>query len=262
MNKTKLMFVLLASLFLGACSSDDDNNGGNGGNGGGATYTETEVSEAPVWQIDWTNNQERPNWSEPDGSLYENWTTLMVQIEETLQPYASEDDLLALFVNDELRGLASPAVIVDGEQSGNTQFLMKAWGNETGTEKVNVSLRYYNQKLKHIFTLSDDIVLNSDETTGIEEDFIPEFTLGSAKYPVVKTVGVESILTKVGITAGQTGLAGAFVDEECRGTATLSASGGTSLTIYGRSAGESITLKYYDAAKGVLYTIPNAVKLN
>lgn len=262
MNKTKLMFVLLSSLFLGACSSDDDSNGGgNGGNGDGTTYTETKVSEAPVWQIDWTNNQERPNWTEPDGSLYENWTTLMVQIEETLQPYASQNDLLALFVNDELRGLASPAVGVDSEQSGNTQFLMKVWGNETGTEKVNVSLRYYSQNLKHIFTLSDDIVLNSDETTGIEEDFIPEFTLGSAKYPVVKTVSVENILSRAGLTAGEGNLIGAFVGEECRGTVSLSASGGTSLVIYGRSAGESVTVKYYDAAKGVLYTIPGAVKL-
>lgn len=253
MNKTKLMFVLLSSLFLGACSSDDDNNG--------ASYTETEVSEAPVWQIDWTNNQERPNWSEPDGSLYENWTTLMVQIEETLQPYASEDDLLALFVNDELRGLASPAVDVDSDQSGSILFLMKAWGNETGTETVHMSLQYYSQKLKHIFTLSDDIVLNSDETTGIEEDFIPEFTLGSAKYPIVKTVSGESALTKVGLTAAEGNLLGAFVNEECRGTATLSVSGGTPLVIYGRSEGESVTLKYYDAAKGVLYTIPDAVKM-
>lgn len=258
MNKTKLMFVLLTSLFLGACSSDDDNNGGNGG---GATYTETEVSEAPVWQMDWSNNQERPNWTEPDASLYENWTTLMVQIEETLQPYVSQDDLMALFVNDELRGLASPAVSVNGEQLGDTKFLMKAYGNESGTEKVKVSLRYYSQKLKHIFTLSDNIVLNSDETTGIEEDFIPEFTLGSAKYPVVKTVSAESVLTKAGLTAVEGNLLGAFVDEECRGTATVSGYGYTSLTIYGRNAGESVTVKYYDAAKGILYTISNAVKL-
>ena len=37
--------------------------------------------------------------------------------------------------------------------------------------------------------------------------------------------------------------------------------GTTQLTIYGRSAGESVTLKYYDAAKQILYTIPDAVKM-
>ena len=60
MNKTKLMFVLLASLILGACSSNDDDDSKNAG------YTETALSEAPVWQIDWSNDQERPDWSEPD----------------------------------------------------------------------------------------------------------------------------------------------------------------------------------------------------
>ena len=29
-------------------------------------YTETAVTEVPVRQIDWSNNQERPNWTESD----------------------------------------------------------------------------------------------------------------------------------------------------------------------------------------------------
>ena len=41
----------------------------------------------------------------------------------------------------------------------------------------------------------------------------------------------------------------------------FSASSLTPMVIYGRSTDESLTLKYYDAAKGVLYTIPDAVKL-
>ena len=250
------MFVLLASLVLGACSSSDDDNNSNAG------YTETAAVEAPVWQMDWSNNQERPNWTEPDfSSIYENWTILKVQIEDALQPYASDGDLMALFVNGELRGLAKPAVIVGSNQSSNTKYLLKAWGNETGTETVHMSLQYYSQTLKHLFTLSDDICLDSDETTGIDEAFVPEFTLGSAKYPVVKTVSPEALLKKAGITPVSGSTVAAFAGEECRGTVTLTASGTTSIVIYGRRAGESLTLKYYDAAKGVLYTIPDAVKL-
>ena len=249
------MFVLLASLVLGACSSDDDNNVNN------AAYTETSLSEAPVWQIDWSNNQERPNWTEPDGSLYENWTILKVQIEEALKPYVSEGDLMALFVNGEIRGLASPAVVVGSEQTGSGKFLIKAYGNETGTETVQMTLQYYSQTLKQIFTLSEDISLNSDETTGIDETFIPEFTYGSAKYPVQKTVTAETLLAKAGITPAAGNMVAAFVGEECRGMATLTASGSTSLVIYSRSAGESVTLKYYDASAGKLYTVPNAVKM-
>ena len=242
------MFVLLASLVLGACSSSDDDNNVNDPKN--AAYTETTVTEAPAWQIDWSNNQERPNWTEPDGSLYANWTILKVQIEDALKAYASDGDLMALFVNGEIRALAKPAVNVGGG-TATGKFLMKAYGNETGSETVNMSLQYYSQTLKHLFTLTDNITLDSDETTGIDEAFIPEFTLGSAKYPVMKVVGVEPIGNTVA----------AFVGEECRGTVSLSTSGNTQLLIFGRNAGESLTLKYYDAAAGKLYTIPNAVKL-
>ena len=258
MNKIKLMFVLLASLVLGACSSSDDDNNVNDPKN--AAYTETTVTEAPAWQIDWSNNQERPNWTEPDGSLYANWTILKVQIEDALKAYASDGDLMALFVNGEIRALAKPAVSVGGG-TATGKFLMKAYGNETGSETVNMSLQYYSSSLKHLFTLTDNITLDADVTTGIDEAFVPEFTLGSAKYPVQKTVDVEPLLTKVGLTPVSGNMVAAFVGEECRGTVSLASSGNTQLRIFGRNAGESLTLKYYDAAAGKLYTIPNAVKL-
>jgi hypothetical protein len=78
---------------------------------------------------------------------------------------------------------------------------------------------------------------------------------------VQKTVAVEPLLTKVGITPASGNTVAAFVGEECRGTVSLSASGSTQLLIFGRNAGESLTLKYYDASAGKLYTIPDAVKL-
>lgn len=255
------MSILLASLILGACSSSDDDDKDNVNDNTNAAYTETSPGEAPAWQVDWSNNQERPNWTEPDASLYENWTILKVQIEETLMPYASEGDLLALFVNGEIRALAKPANTVGSGQTTNGKFLMKAFGNETGTETVNMSLQYYCQTLKHIFTLTEDVSLDSDETTGIDEAYIPEFIYGSDKYPVVKSVVAEALLTKVGITPAEGDKVAAFVGEECRGTATLSASGRTSLVVFGRSDGESVTLKCYDAAKGVIYTIANATRL-
>lgn len=252
------MFVLLASLVLGACSSSDDDNNVNGPKN--AAYTETTVTEAPAWQIDWSNNQERPNWTEPDGSLYANWTILKVEIEDALKAYASDGDLMALFVNGEIRALAKPAVSVGGG-TATGKFLMKAYGNETGSETVNMSLQYYSSTLKHLFTLTDNITLDADVTTGIDEAFVPKFTLGSVKYPVQKTVDVEPLLTKVGLTPVSGNMVAAFVGEECRGTVSLASSGSTQLLIFGRNAGESLTLKYYDATAGKLYTIPDAVKL-
>ena len=125
----------------------------------------------------------------------------------------------------------------------------------------SVSLVYYCQKLNHIFTLTDRISLSSDATTGIDEDYIPEFTRGSAKYPVVKTANVESMMARAGITAVSDNVVGAFVGDECRGVTTLSAFGMTQLVVFGRSAGESVTLKYYDSGKKILYTIADAMKM-
>jgi hypothetical protein len=53
----------------------------------------------------------------------------------------------------------------------------------------------------------------------------------------------------------------AFLGSECRGVVTVPASGTAQLTIHGRSAGESYTLKYYDEVSKKLYNIPNAVKM-
>lgn len=260
MNKTKIMFVLLASFVLGACSSSDDGNGGNNGNQPG--YTETEVSEAPQWQMDWTNNQERPSWTEPADGLYASETNMKLKIEEALMPFASEGDMLAVFVNGEIRGLATePVTIVGTNQKENGKFMFKVFGNETVMETVNISLQYYSQTLKHIFTLSDNIKLDPDMEIGFDTEYVPPFTYGPAKYPVVKTVSVEPLLTKAGLTPVSGNKVGAFVGDECRGTATLFSSGSTQLLIYGRSAGESVTLQYYDATVSKLYTIQGAVNM-
>ena len=246
------MTVLLAGFLFGACSSSDDDYSNTS-----AAYTETSPGEAPVWQIDWSNDQERPNWTEPDASLYENWTILKVQLEPTLQAYASDGDLMALFVNGEIRALAQPAVSVADGQTTAGKFLMKAYGNETGSETVNMSLQYYSQTLRHLFTLTDDISLDSDETTGIDEAFVPEFTYGSAKYPVTATVDVAATLARAGLTFGRGDMVAAFVGDECRGVGDWSLNG--DLIAFLREKGEAVTLKYYDAATGKLYSFPNAV---
>lgn len=248
------MFVLLASLILGACGgSDDDNEGGNQN----AIYTETTVGEAPAWQIDWSFNQARPNWTEPNASLYENWTILMVQIEEALEPYISANDMMAVFINGELRGLANPATLADGTRTN--KFLLKAYGNETGTETVNISLQYYCQRLNHIFNLSDDINLDTDITTGIDEDYIAPFTFGSAKYPVSMVFNTANLLAKASIQPGSGDVLAAFVGSECRGVSTPTSSN-LSLVVFGREEGETITLKYYQAATNKVFTFNNAGK--
>ena len=82
----------------------------------------------------------------------------------------------------------------------------------------------------------------------------PDSHAKSSNTPIVAKV-------TLGETVQEAGTLGAFVGDECRGKVELSGLGITLLDIYGRSAGESVTLKCYDAAKGLMYTIPDAVKM-
>lgn len=253
-------WVFLLAFTLCACSKDDDNNGGgNGGDGQNTAYTVVSQSEAPVWQMDWSGDQERPNWQAPDPALYANWTLMNVQIEEELESYVTKDDLMAIFVNGELRGCVGPDVVM-GTDVVSPTFQLKVFGNETGAEPMTVSLQYYCHKLKQLFTQSA-IIEDWDESLGYDDDFIPAFTSGSAKYPVVTTVNVDAFLEKADIIPIGGNIIGAFVGDECRGHVTLSELGGTLLFIYGRKAGELVTLKYYEALTEHLFTIPDAVKL-
>jgi len=166
--------------------------------------------------------------------------------------------MMAVFVNGELRGMTTPATLED--ETLTNKFLLKVYGNETGTETVHMSLQYYCQKLNQIFTLSDNIKLDSDQTTGIDEDFIPDFIFGSAKYPVVMLFDAEYLLDKANIEPAKGDLLAAFVGSECRGVGTPTFID-ESLYVFGREEGETVTLKYYQAATNKVFTFDNAAKI-
>ena len=235
-----------------------------------SAYTVTHVAEAPQWQIDWSYNQPRPDWQEPSASSYMNFSVILVTLEEELQPYASNDDLLALFVGDELRGMSGPALDMSTGETDNKHFLVKAYGDESGGDMIDVTLKYYNAQLRQVFSRSTTITYDPDEVLGIEEDFIPNFTLGSAKYPVVKTIDVADILASAGITPAEGDIAAAFVGDECRGVSQLSMVNGQSSMDNGQwstvnlqcsmiNENETVILKYYDAARHRVFTFDGSL---
>lgn len=235
MNKIKLIFVLLVALTLQA-----------------SAYTVTTADEAPAWQVDWSYNQARPDWTEPDGSTFENWSVMLVKIEEALLPYVSKNDLMAIYVGDELRGLAAPSVLVSTGEVDATQFLLKVYGNENLGDEMVLTLMYYNAQLKQVFSLSETIILDEEELVGFDKDFIPPFTLGSAKYPVTTTIDVASVLSDAGITFAKGDIVAAFVGDECRGVGDWTQNG--ELTVLLREEGETVSLKFFDSAgKRILY---------
>ena len=218
-----------------------------------SAYTVTTVAEEPQWQIDWSYNQTRPDWQEPAAENFENWTVMLVKIEEALLPYVSEDDLLAIFIDDELRGLSSPSVVVSTNEVDATQYLLKVFGNENLGDEVSLTMNYYNAQLGQVFSLSETMILDEDVLVGFDEDFIPSFTLGSAKYPVVTTLDVASVLAEENITPAEGDIIAAFVDDECRGVGDWPLNG--DLTVFLREEGETVTIKYYDATDNCIITL-------
>ena len=235
-----------------------------------SAYTVTHVAEAPQWQIDWSYNQPRPDWQEPSASSYMNFSVILVTLEEELQPYASNNDLLALFVGDELRGMSGPALDMSTGETDNKHFVVKAYGDESGGDMIDVTLKYYNAQLRQVFSRSTTMTYDPDEVLGIEEDFIPNFTLGSAKYPVVKTIDVADILASAGITPADGDIAAAFVGDECRGVSQLSMVNGqwsmgdgqwstVNLQCSMVNENEAVIVKYYDADRSRILTFDGSV---
>lgn len=252
-NTYYYMAILLAGLIIVACSSDDEpkTNG----------YTIVTVGEVPSWQVDWQGNDTRPDWQEPNIQEYENWSIMKIQIEDALKPYTSIDDRLALFVADECRGVQGPAVIVGSTETNTTTYLLKAWGNEDDGQQLLVTLKYYNARLSQVFARTATITYHVGKELGVDTDLIPQFTLGSSKYPVVTTFNATSLLTKATVTPAPGDILAAFVADECRGVSTQSADN-QPLTVFGRSEGESVSIRYFQAATGNIYTFPDAFKTN
>ncbi len=254
--------ILLASLTLGACSKDDDDTD-NEPKG----YTVTNVAEEPNWQVDWTYNQSRPDWQEPVASDYENWTVMLFKIEDALRPYVDENDLMAVFVGDELRGLAKPAINLysDAKSTEEAYFLMKAYGNDSGQTKIDVTLRYYSSRLQHFFTLSDKILYQPDEVYGVDKDLIPQFTLGAEKFKVKMPLQLSTTpLATSDIKPAAGDIVAAFVGNECRGILTLDnllLTPSVTMNVFGYDEGESVSLKYYDAKAKCIYTFDQVIKL-
>ncbi len=273
--------ILLAGLIiLGACHKDTGDyieNGEGGASGGGdddVNYIVEESSQAPDWKMDWNFNQQRPDWQEPNYTDFEFSSVMLIKMQPQLQPYVSADDMMAFFVEDQLRGLTSPAISVDDETT-TTSFVLKVFGNEADNEKLMATILYYSSKLHHLFVFDSSLLFNVNEVIGLTEDYIPIFTLGSSKYPIYMFKNFAGTpLASAGIEPSEGDMIGAFVGDECRGIAPLPDSvlfpsttlegkdfADIQMTIYGKTEGESVTIKYYDADQGRILIFNDVFKM-
>ena len=258
MKKYFLITLLIPMMAIcWGCSSndDDDNNGTNEG-----TNVLKEVSAGkPDWQVDLVNNEETPNWQAPDPSRYENWMIFMVRIQEELRPYVSDDDMIALFVGDELRGVNHPAKPANGQlpkADESTYFILRIYGNERSDEQISGTIKLWSSKLRHTFTLKGKGYFIPESVKGLDTEFLPDIALGSAKYPFTAWVNVGFNPQDYGLEASQDDMMAVFIGNECRGLSRIYRDGFNAtprILLFGSKEGEEARLLYYNTKSNRVY---------
>ena len=217
------------------------------------------VVTAPTWFIDWNYTDERPDWQDPDFSKYENWMIVMVKMPEMLIPTISPDDMMAIFINGELRGLSSVATVMNSEDgSGSTEstyFIVKVYSNSTSDETEAFGVKYYSSILHHLFAVQDNYHFVPHGDLGVDEDYVPPLLQGSSKYPVLTRLLVKFVIDQTveePLDPYPTDYIGVFVGDQCRGFTYLGQSlfnGYVPIAVYSKEEGEPMTLRYFSVTK-------------
>ena len=243
--------IFMSLLCLWACSDDDDNN---------STPSEVDnanfiaTSAPPNWQVDWTWNDPVPDWQNPDPALYESQMYVVLRLDDRYLPYSSDDDRIALFKNDECRGVAKRSV--NGFDS-SVRFFIMVWGDNSQMEQ-RMTIKYYCAKLNHIFTIPGFHGFDPDVVVGDTWDIFVLFGEGSSKYCVYRDLPVV-IPDDAPFTPSPNDLIGAFVGEECRGLSHP----GELLDVCGLiDVDETFYLRYYSSERAGVYTVTKELPLN
>ena len=234
--------VLLASLTLGACSSDDDSP---------STYT-FEASGLPAWQTDLTSNDADPAWQDIDRTKYESWMYVTVKLEDELAKHASTDDRMVVFIGDEQRTRPANPNIYD---DGSVYFVLTIGGNSTDRE-INIRLCYWSAQLHQLFSIEERSTFTPELPYGNTSDYEPPLLKGSGKYPVQQQLTV-SMPSQAPFTPADGDRVAAFVGDECRGLGSI----GQPFTVFRTSASETIQLRYYSTEKAGVYCFLQSVIL-
>lgn len=253
------MIILMAALTMAwGCSSDSEGSNNKDGQGEqqwtGSTFA---ASEKPAWAVDWASNAAKPDWQEPVATKYECSMNMLIRLVQDLAPYSTDNDLMAVFINGECRGVSYRNKLADGR----VVFLLHVKGT---SEEANqqMELRYYCDGLHHLNVTNSisPFVPNNvlDET--YQSDF--DIDNGSTKYPL-KTNLTVMLPEQLPFVASADDMLAVFVGNECRGIGYQGGDlyEGWRVKVVGAQEGETAQIRYYSADKAGTYTILKTFKL-
>jgi len=153
----KNLILLFVSLFVLACSDDDSlDNGENPNDTADSVFYYNIIDEVPTWEV--------------ESSLYE--TSMQVTCAAFIAADTlgmSPDDMVAAFIGDECRGVASQATIL--AEGALPVFYISIMGNGVDSESVTFKL----------FKAADMYLQVADESIS----FSPNGNQGTADQPLV-----------------------------------------------------------------------------
>jgi hypothetical protein len=132
-----LMLVLLLSL---GCSKDDE--------------------KFTTWPV--------PEWKVESPELLPNSFTAIVALPDNLNLYATPDDKIAAFMDDNCCGVGT---LVEDEGGARSVYFLTIRASDTGMGQI--TFRYYNARMSYLYEASQTV------------EFEPDGTFGSYDEPVV-----------------------------------------------------------------------------
>lgn len=256
------MAVLMGILTLtwGCSSGDDDNNDGNGGKSESTDAISFAPSaNAPNWEVDWTWNDEMPDWQNPTSTLYEERMYVTLKLDEGYIPYSTENDRMAIFIDDECRGV-SERNTSEYDQNVIIFPIMVHGSRQEAEEGKRLTIQYYCDGMRQIFTNPGFHGFSPDAIIGDTWDQVLLLGSGSSKYKSYQNVVVQ-LAGNVPFTPHDNDIVAAFIDGECRGT------GVSGETFYLRmesteEIGKEFQVRYYSYEKQGIYTLEKPILID
>ena len=254
------MFASLALMTGCSKSDDDESNTNSGGDGPGrARYEWLSMNDKALsLDIDFAGNDSKPDWQSPSPADYESWMIYQVTLPYELRSWASEDDLMAVFINDKIRVVASPAIKDLAYSQTYETYILKILGNTENTMRQQFDYKYYSARLNRIFEMQTIGHFNPETVLGVDTEFcLLDLARESVDdiYPVVCTLELELPEELTEESDDTESYIAVFVGNECRGIAKIKAKEDeVRLFAYGKKSGEKadiycINYSYYTKLK-------------
>lgn len=256
MNIKYLVLSLFAIMVYGCSSGGDDAQPSPAG-----PATEQSVFQAsakPSWNVDWTWNSPRPDWAEAGSHNYSCSMQMLVYLDYDLLPYASEDDLMAVFMNGTCRAISKPNIVDYGDK---VVFLLNIQGDDEET-RGEMTLQYYSAQQHHLFVIDAMPPFKPNNLWEDESSIVIWLGQGSTKFPY--TTGVTVLLPDLpAFEKIEKDMAFVFVGDECRGVLVPSEQyPGFKGTAWSRQPGETAEIRYYSDSQQGYYTMKEKFVLN